>query len=142
MKKAICTKFVSEYEPLIHHIRHSVFTLEQKVESTLDFDGLDPLAIHALIYDHEIPVATGRLLDDGHIGRVAVLSSHRGLGYGKQIITTLEKFAVENHYQRLYLGSQLHAEPFYKKLGFSCFGEQYIEANIKHISMQKHLTTE
>ncbi|MDV7104317.1 GNAT family N-acetyltransferase [Vibrio sp. TH_r3] len=139
MNNAICIKFVAEYEPLIRHIRHSVFTLEQKVDSTLDFDGLDSFATHALIYDSETPVATGRLLDDGHIGRVAVLSSHRGLGYGKQVISALERYAVENHYPRLYLGAQLHAESFYAQLGFSCFGEQYTEANIEHISMQKQL---
>ena len=129
----------TESQESIQHIRHTVFTGEQQVDPAIDFDGQDSLAIHVLLFVRGRPAATGRMLSDGHIGRVAVLKEYRGMGMGRQVISALEEYAAKNHYPRIYLGSQLHAQPFYSKLGFTPYGEQYTEANIEHISMQKRL---
>lgn len=136
------TKYVTFDEENIKHIqyvRNTVFTGEQNVDSDIDFDGNDSHAIHVIIFNNEEPIATGRMLKDGHIGRVAVISAHRGLGIGAQIIKAFEHYAREENYPRLYLGSQLHAKSFYSKLGFTVFGQQYTEADIEHISMEKAL---
>ena len=47
--------------------------------------------------------------------------------------------AIEKGYERVYLGSQKHAIDFYTKLGFQPYGEEFIEADIPHLSMEKRL---
>ena len=87
------------------------------------------------------PVATGRLEDDGHIGRIAVLKSYRGKGAGSRIIRFLEARALASGLRRVYLGAQLQAIPFYEKQGYQCYGGQFMDAGISHRYMQKELAT-
>jgi predicted GNAT family N-acyltransferase len=47
---------------------------------------MDAQCLHAVAYDEENQaIGTGRLLPDGHIGRMAVLESARNSGVGAQI---------------------------------------------------------
>ena len=82
-------------------------------------------------------VATGRMLRDGHIGRVAVVKNYRGRGIGIAVIKALLDIATKNKLKRVYLGSQLHARRFYERLGFRAYGGVYQEAGIDHILMDK-----
>jgi predicted GNAT family N-acyltransferase len=41
--------------------------------------------------------------------------------------------------KRVYLGAQKHAVGFYQKLGFSVYGDPYIEAAIEHIHMERFI---
>jgi len=86
-----------------------------------------------------VPIGTGRILDDGHIGRVAVLKKHRGLGIGKLIMRELVKWAEDMSLEKVWLSSQWHAHSFYLDLGFVCDGEIYKEAGIDHIKMYRAL---
>ena len=52
----------------------------KNVPEELEIDGLDDEAKHVLAYVDALPIGTGRILNDGHIGRVAVLMNYRGLG--------------------------------------------------------------
>jgi predicted GNAT family N-acyltransferase len=133
-------QYDDQHKQHIQLIRNTVFTNEQNVDPNIDFDGQDIEADHVLILINALPIATGRMLKDGHIGRVAVLAEHRGASIGTKVIEALENLALDADYPRIYLGAQLHAIPFYRKLGFSPFGEQYVEANIEHISMEKTLS--
>ena len=64
-------------------IRHEVFVLEQSVPESLERDAFDETSLHAVAYDElGTPVGTGRLLADGHIGRMAVRRIARGQGVG------------------------------------------------------------
>jgi len=123
----------------IHHIRHQVFTLEQGVDSALDFDGLDSDALQVLAYHENLPAGTGRMLHDGRIGRIAVLSDHRGTGLGRQIIEAFVDRARQEGFNRVFLGAQVTAVPFYEKLGFSQYGEDYMDAGILHTPMAQDL---
>ena len=59
-------------------LRVEVFVIEQGVPIELEWDEGDTVSIHAVAYDDDNePVATGRLLPDGHIGRMAVSKSLR-----------------------------------------------------------------
>lgn len=118
MNPSIIVRFNEKYEPLIKHIRKSVFTLEQNVPEALDFEGKDPGATHALVRDGNRYVGTGRMLGDGHIGRVAVLKEYRKRGFGKDIIAVLIEEAGRLGIHRVFLGAQLHAVDFYKKCIF------------------------
>jgi predicted GNAT family N-acyltransferase len=60
-------------------IRAAVFVAEQGVPPEIELDDWDERCEHALAYDtNGRPVGTGRLLPDGHIGRMAVLRSRAG----------------------------------------------------------------
>ena len=60
-----------------------------------------------LLYDEEDkPIGTGRLLPDGHMGRMAVLNRARNCGVGAAILRTLmEQAKLRGHTQ---LCSSMH----------------------------------
>lgn len=120
-------------------IRFEVFVDEQNVPEELEIDGLDDEAKHVLAYSDDEPIGTGRILIDGHIGRVAILKKYRGLGIGKSVMQELIKWAQKNNLEKLWLSSQWHAHSFYLDLGFVCEGEIYEEAGIDHIKMYRVL---
>ena len=134
-----CIVDFGEHEEAIRYIRHTVFTLEQGVDPAIDFDGQDNDAVQVLVYDNEMPVGTGRMLPDGHIGRIAVLAPSRGRGMGSRIIAALMDRAAGLQLNRVYLGAQVSAVPFYEKLGFVADGDNYMEANILHTPMVRDL---
>ena len=132
------TTIICDYESHtedICAIRYEVFVEEQNVPEELEIDGLDNEARHVLAFVDEMPIGTGRILDDGHIGRIAVLEKHRGLGIGKLIMKELINCAQEMSLEKVWLSSQWHAHSFYLDLGFVCIGEIYKEAGIDHIKM-------
>ena len=136
------TTIICDYESNtedICAIRYEVFVEEQNVPEELEIDGLDNEAKHVLAFVNEVPIATGRILSDGHIGRVAVLEKHRGLGIGKLIMKELVKCAQDMNLEKVWLSSQWHAHSFYLDLGFVCVGEIYEEAGINHIKMFRSL---
>ena len=60
-------------------LRTEVFVIEQGVPIELEWDESDEVSIHAVVYGEDNqPTATGRLLPDGHIGRMAVQKALRG----------------------------------------------------------------
>ncbi len=120
-------------------IRYEVFVDEQNVPEELEIDGLDGEAKHVLAFVDGVPIGTGRILIDGHIGRVAVLKNYRGHGIGKLIMKELIKWAEDKSLEKVWLSSQWHAHSFYIDLGFVCVGEIYIEAGIDHIKMYRTL---
>ena len=120
-------------------IRYKVFVGEQKVPEELEIDGLDGQAKHVLALVDGVPIGTGRILSDGHIGRVAVLKDYRGLGIGKSIMKDLIKWAQNMNLEKVWLSSQWHAHSFYLDLDFVCVGEIYKEAGIDHIKMFRTL---
>ena len=136
------TSIICDYESHtedICAIRYEVFIDEQNVPEELEIDGLDGEAKHVLTFVDEVPIGTGRILSDGHIGRVAVLKKYRGQGSGKLIMKELIKWAQDINLEKVWLSSQLHAHSFYLDLGFVCVGEIYKEAGIDHIKMYRAL---
>jgi predicted GNAT family N-acyltransferase len=137
MKKYIIVEFDEKYESEIKKIRNAVFTREQKIDEHLDFDGKDQDAVHVLVRADDKFVATGRLLNDGHIGRIAVLKEYRGKGFGVEAVKALIEKAKQGGMKRIILASQVQVTGFYKKLGFTEYGATFFEANIEHINMEK-----
>ena len=136
------TTIICDYEPHtddICAIRYKVFVDEQNVPVELEIDGFDGEAKHVLTFVDGLPIGTGRILSDGHVGRVAVLKNFRGLGIGKSIMKELIKCAQDLSLEKVWLSSQWHAHSFYLDLGFVCVGEIYKEAGIDHIKMFRTL---
>ena len=123
----------------IKEIRKEIFVIEQKVPEILEWDGLDSKAEHVLAKKGNDFIGTGRIFSDGHIGRIAIIKKYRKLGIGKMIINKLVKIAKKNGLDEVWLSSQCSAVGFYKKIGFSDFGEIFKDAGIDHIKMKKRI---
>lgn len=123
-------------------IRLEVFVQEQRVPIEMEQDEMDPLSLHAVAYDSDgKAIATGRLLPDGHIGRMAVLADLRGHGLGSALLEALMAEAAKRGDRAVVLNAQTHAEPFYRRYGFTREGEEFMEAGIPHIEMRCLLKT-
>ncbi len=117
-------------------IRLEVFVQEQQVPAELEMDDKDAVCLHAVAYDAQgAPVATGRLLPDGHIGRMAVRKPHRGSGIGGMMLQGLMAQARARGDAEVVLSAQTHAAPFYRRHGFVVRGDEFLEAGIAHIEM-------
>lgn len=122
-------------------IREAVFVREQGVPLEIEMDALDDTCLHALAYEAGVPVGTGRLLPDGHIGRMAVLPSARGRGVGSAILARLMAAARERGDPEVLLSAQVHAIGFYRAHGFEPEGDEYLDAGIPHRAMRRRLET-
>ncbi|MGN0639104.1 MAG: GNAT family N-acetyltransferase [Huintestinicola sp.] len=131
-----------ETAPEAAMIRKAVFIDEQGFEN--EFDDIDGYAFHAVLFTEDnIPAACGRLYSsDGQsfiIGRIAVLKPFRRSGLGEKIVTALENKARELGGTETELSAQVRAMGFYEKLGYSPFGEEYLDEYCPHIAMKKLL---
>lgn len=129
-----------EDTPLLKQVRETVFVIEQAVPRSLEWDGIDADCEHVLAMDTEgKAIGTGRLLPDGHIGRMAVLLEWRGRGVGSSILQALITRARDKGVRRLVLNAQVAALSFYARFGFTAVGEIFQEAGIPHREMVRDL---
>ena len=122
-------------------IRLAVFVEEQRVPPEIEMDDKDAVCVHALAYARGRPVGTGRLLPDGHIGRMAVLKENRSLGVGGAILERLVEEARRRGMKEVVLSAQTHALGFYRRHGFTEEGEVFEEAGIPHQEMRRMLNS-
>jgi len=122
-------------QPQLCAIRVPVFVEEQGFAAEIELDGQDPDCVHVLALEGELPVATARMLPDGHIGRVSVIRSHRGRGLGAAVMRKLLEIATAKGIPRVDLDSQIPAIPFYERLGFHPEGPEFEEAGKPHQNM-------
>lgn len=131
------TDALSEDEKMI---RETVFIEEQKFK--IEFDDLDDIATHIVMYLDTQPVGCCRLFNqenEYHIGRIAVLKPYRGMGYGEKILLQAEKVAKEMGADCIKLSAQVRASGFYEKLGYKKYGEIYFDEYCEHIAMKKKI---
>lgn len=121
-------------------IRFEVFVVEQGVPPELEIDSMDPACVHAVASRPSGPVVgTGRLLPDGHIGRMAVARDARGHGVGAALLLSLMEAARQRGHLQVELFSQVHAQPFYERFGFVVIGPPFDDAGIDHVPMRARL---
>jgi predicted GNAT family N-acyltransferase len=120
-------------------IRFTVFVEEQRVPPELEMDEHDPRCMHALALSDGKVIGTGRLLPDGHIGRMAVLREWRGKGAGRAMLDALVDAARRRGDLEVALNAQVQALGFYRNAGFSAVGPVYEEAGIPHQPMRMKL---
>ena len=127
-------------------VRRAVFVREQgvpEVEEIDEHDRSDASACHALIAAAGEAVAAGRFFarPDGavQIGRMAVLATHRGRGYGRALLDALVAEARARNYPCVVLHAQTHARGFYERAGFHAHGPEFLDAGIPHIEMEREL---
>ena len=120
-------------------VRRAVFIDEQQIPESLEWDAHDPVSHHCVAFEGDQPVGTGRLLPDGHIGRMAVLASARRSGLGGRILSALVDEARRRGDTAVQLSAQTHALDFYRRHGFVAQGEVYDEVGIPHRHMSRPL---
>ncbi len=124
-----------EDKKILSSIRRQVFIEEQKVPEEMEWDEYDVSSVHCLALVNGKAVGTGRLMNNGQIGRMAVLKNYRGKGIGTAVL----RFLIDQHQSRsntpITIHAQTHAIDFYKNLGFVINGDEFDEAGIPHYEM-------
>ena len=121
-------------------VRRTVFIDEQAIPEDLEWDDFDAACRHAIAEDASgNAIGCGRLLPDGHIGRMAVLCEWRGRGVGAALLVHLVDLARSRGHARATLEAQTRAMPFYARHGFAATGDEYLEAGIPHRTMTRTL---
>ncbi len=106
----------------------------------MEIDDQDSHAQHFLVMNNnQQPVATGRLLGNGHIGRMAVLKEFRKQGVGSRLLTNIIDEARRLGINEIFLNAQTGATGFYEKNDFVVQGEEFMDAGIPHIKMTRKL---
>lgn len=124
----------------LRQIRRQVFVLEQHVPEQLEWDGLDDQCTHILAETSDgVAVGTARMLTDGHIGRIAVLRPWRHCGIGRTMLESLIRQALCSGLDSVYLNAQSTAIVFYEKVGFTSYGDEFLDAGIPHRRMRRQL---
>lgn len=121
-------------------IRRRVFIEEQQVSQEEEWDGRDDACLHFLAQRGNTALGTARLLPDGHIGRVAVLQEARGMGVGVALMQAAIAAAQHQGHPAVELTAQTHALAFYERLGFTAFGDIFLDAGIPHRRMRLALS--
>ena len=124
-------------------IREEVFVEEQGF--TVEFDDKDEIAVHLVLFAEDgIPVATCRIFKDcGQdtyiVGRIAVIKDYRGKKLGSVLLSEAERYVKEKGGKCIVLLAQQRVAGFYKKAGFTEFGEVEYDEGCPHIRMKKCL---
>lgn len=122
---------------MLRAVRYRVFVEEQGVPEDLEWDGLDGQCRHVLARSaNGTPIGTGRLLPDGHIGRMAVLPDWRRNGIGRAILRELLGIARARGDCAAILHAQTHAIDFYRREQFAVTSPEFMEAGIPHVEMR------
>lgn len=121
-------RFISGADDLtqVREIRKKVFA--EELGLSMQTEMPDEFCMHALAYDGETPVGTGRILFDGErftIAGIAVLPEYRGQMYGDFLIRLLIDKAMMSNAREIYLNALAGTEDFFKMTGFEVCGESY-----------------
>ena len=122
-------------------IRTKVFCEEQKISKEIEFDNLDHLCDHFLIFDYKKAIGTTRVRHKEKnilkIERVAVLLEFRRLKVGSILIKNIiEHYMNLDDNKSIILHSQVAVANFYKSLNFISYGNDFFEDGIPHIAMK------
>ena len=124
-----------------YFVRKTVFVEEQMVPMEEEIDHFEKEAVHFVLYDHS-PLGAGRFrIVDGYgkVERICVLKERRVGGAGTAIMNKIEEYAKEQGINKLKLNAQVHAIPFYTKLGYEVVSEEFLDAGIPHKTMTKNI---
>ena len=76
---------------------------------------------------------------EAKIRQMAVSPAHQRQGYGRRIMRLVEEHLARTGIKRISMHARVTAVGFYRSLGYSTDGDQFMEVGIPHIQMQKAL---
>lgn len=123
-------------------IRTTVFVLEQGFAE--EFDGIDEIATHLVLFENGIPAAVCRVFQDAAtgkylVGRVAVSREFRGRGLGASAMDAAESEGRKMGAEALHLHAQCRITGFYEAIGYTAYGPVEDDQGCPHIWMKKEL---
>lgn len=124
---------------ICYKLRETIFVREQNYSFEVEFDNLDAISKHFLLFENDFPIGNARISTDNtkaFISRVCVLKNYRKNGAGRFLMEEVINYCKKQNFEKIILVSQEHDIGFYSKLGFETFGEMYMDANIPHFKMQ------
>ncbi len=144
MSREVHMKIITYHNlpPEAMKVRQEVFVAEQGFVD--EFDEIDSVATHFVMYDREIPVATCRVFfkerpEVYYLGRLAVLRAYRGKHLGADMVSAAEAYAKSVGGACMLLHAQCTAAGFYEAVGYTQMGEGDEEQGCPHIWMKKTL---
>lgn len=126
----------------LFNLRKEVFVNEQGFSAKEEIDFTDKFALHIACYDNDDVIACGRILIEGkiaHFCRICVKKQYRYIGIGTILCEFMIDYAKREKCEKIVLNSQIHAIPFYEKMGF-IQGDEVMDAGIPHVRMMKPLS--
>ncbi|AZQ42863.1 GNAT family N-acetyltransferase [Nonlabens ponticola] len=138
-----------------YSVRHPVLRTGRPVETCkMDGDDLES-TIHLGAYDGDLLVGVTTLLLDSiaeldylnhskektyRMRGMGVLANQQGNGIGRKIVEHAENLLRDNGIKLLWFNARIVAIPFYLKLGFIKYGNQFDVPNVgPHYNMYKEL---
>ena len=123
-------------------IRKQVFMEEQGFKN--EFDDIDNISFHIVMYDENRPVSTCRVYEDivkneYILGRLSVVKEYRGMGLGAQMIGEAERIVKEKGGTSIRLHAQCRVTTFYGQQGYKEYGVIEDDEGCPHIWMKKQL---
>ena len=123
-------------------LRERVFVDEQGF--TDEFDKLDLISTHLVLFVQDIPAAVCRVYWDEErqqhiLGRVAVDQAFRRQGIGGAVVQAAEDYIREQGGETLHLHAQCRITDFYEAIGYTQYGEIEDDQGCPHIWMMKAL---
>ena len=123
-------------------IRKQVFMEEQGFKN--EFDDIDNISFHIVMYDENRPVATCRVYEDivkneYILGRLSVVKEYRGMSLGAQMIGEAERIVKEKGGTSIRLHAQCRVTTFYGQQGYKEYGVIEDDEGCPHIWMKKLL---
>ena len=123
-------------------LRQEIFVVEQDCVY-LDNDDHDQAAFHLLGYDDQELIVYTRILGPGllyndyaSIGRVVNKETHRGRGFGRQLmIASISRCRNLFPQIPIKITAQSYLLDFYQSLGFNKKGKEYLLDGIPHYDM-------
>lgn len=118
--------------PLLKIVRERVFICEWRIPKRIEFDKNDSQAYHMLVCDDitQEPVATGRILKNGEIGRIAVVMNYRKKSIDIKILEGLFRIAKELELNEVFIYSPLESVNYFRKHHFNTVGSVFMEAGM------------
>ena len=135
---------------LARSIRQRVFVEEQGCPSEEEWDVYDEweapgAARHVVLFAAGSPAGTARWrvvrgpdgAEAAKLERFAILPQHRGKGLGRVLVGAVVAMAGAAGQRTLKLSAQHHLEGFYRSFGFVRSGDDFREAGILHVPMER-----
>ncbi|MBB6448502.1 putative GNAT family N-acyltransferase [Geomicrobium halophilum] len=126
----------------VREIRSKVFIDEQNVPPEEEWDEYEKDSVHFLAEVSGKRAGAGRVRFHEGLGkaeRICVLKEFRGTGLGKEIMHALEAYVAKQGGYGVILNAQTHATAFYERLGYKVTSDEFLDAGIPHVVMEKRL---
>jgi predicted GNAT family N-acyltransferase len=123
-------------------LRYEVFCKEQGVPRHEERDGRDHDAVHLIAVADGQLLATCRLVFVGptvQFSRLAVDQAARRFGIATELLRMTDAEARAGGANRIVLHAQTYARSLYDQAGYLVTGQEFVEADIRHVAMEKVL---